>query len=372
MKPVDILHLHSTFMLGGKEARAVQLMNAFGDHARHTILSAVPEALAARDAIDPGIVVDFPTEAPSLIGLPGVARYRRLARYMRRFDLVLSYNWGSMDGLGARRLFGGPPLVHHEDGFNADEAERLNWKRNLFRRVALTAAHALVVPSTRLERVACESWKRQAIRISNGIRVDLYHRPPEPDAIPGLQRAPGDVIVGTIAGLRSVKDLPRLVRAVAAQPRHVKLVIVGEGPERAAIAAEAERCGIADRVLMPGFLDRPWRYAGLFDIFALSSLSEQFPISLVEAMAAGLPTVSTDVGDVMAMVAPANTDFIVPATDESAYAQALERLCADADLRAELGRANRAKAAAAYDERVMIGAYARLYGEALGEPRAFG
>jgi L-malate glycosyltransferase len=55
-RPLRILHCHSTFSLGGKEARAVRLMNVFGDRAQHTILSAVPDALGARDAIDPGIV----------------------------------------------------------------------------------------------------------------------------------------------------------------------------------------------------------------------------------------------------------------------------------------------------------------------------
>ena len=77
---------------------------------------------------------------------PAPARYREIARYMAQFDLVLTYNWGAMDAVGARRLFptGCPPLFHHEDGFNADEAERLNWKRNLFRRLMLPTAAALI------------------------------------------------------------------------------------------------------------------------------------------------------------------------------------------------------------------------------------
>lgn len=372
MTQFRILHLHSTFMLGGKEARAVRLMNAFGDRARHTILSAVPGALAARDAIDPGIAVDFPADAPSLAGKPGIGRYRQLSRYMHGFDLVLSYNWGAMDGVGARRAFGGPPLVHHEDGFNADEAERLNAKRNLFRRLMLPTAHALVVPSLQLEAIARTVWRRDPIKISNGIETNLYTGFLDDAALPGFRRDTGDIVVGTIAGLRPVKDLPKLVRAVAAQPDHVKLVIVGEGPERATVAAEAARCGISDRVSMPGFVDRPWRYAGLFDIFALSSLSEQFPISLVEGMAAGLPALATDVGDVAAMVAPENASFIVARDDEPGLAAALGRLVADPGLRTSIGTANRARAIAEYDEAAMIAAYAQLYGEALGETGAFG
>ena len=82
MSNLHILHCHSTFSLGGKEARAVRLMNAFGTAARHTVLSAVPDALGARDAIDPGIIVDFPDRAPNLEGKPALSRYRTLAAYI--------------------------------------------------------------------------------------------------------------------------------------------------------------------------------------------------------------------------------------------------------------------------------------------------
>lgn len=368
-----ILHCHSTFSLGGKEARAVRLMNAFGDAAEHTIVSAMPDQMGARDAIAAGIVVHFPEDAPSLQGKPSPGRYRDIAAYMRTFDLVLTYNWGSMDVPGARRMFsaGCPPLVHHEDGFNADEAERLNWKRNLFRRIMLPTAEALVVPSERLESIARTFWRQPMYklhRIPNGIDTGRYRQFPEPDAIPGLVRQEGDVVVGTLAGLRTVKNLPRLVRAVAALPSHVKLVIVGEGPERSAIEAEAQALGVSDRVLLPGFMSEPYRYVGHFDIFALSSDSEQFPISLVEAMAAGLPVVATDVGDVKAMVAHENQVLVVPVPEERAFSAALDLLCWDATMRRRLGLANQEKARATFDEQAMIGRYAALYG--LPDPAA--
>lgn len=365
---MKILHCHSTFSLGGKEARAVRLMNAFGDQAEHVILSAMPEALSARDAIAPGIRVSFPGDAaPPLHGKPGPARYRDLARYMRGFDLVLTYNWGSMDAVGARRLFtrGMPPLIHHEDGFNADENERLNWKRNAFRRLMLPAAKMLVVPSQRLASIATQVWKQPAARlerIPNGIDLAAYGVEPDPNAISGLTRAPGEIVIGTLAGLRTVKNLPRLVRTLTTLPAHCRLVIVGEGPERDAILAEAARCGVSERVMLPGFLPEPARYIGMFDIFALSSDSEQFPISLVEAMAAGLSVVATNVGDVAAMVAPENTPLIVAPSDEAGFAHALGELVRDPARRARVGAANRTRALAEYDEARMIDRYARLYG----------
>jgi glycosyltransferase involved in cell wall biosynthesis len=370
--PVNILHVHSTFALGGKEARAVRLMNAFGPLARHTVLSAVPGETSARAALAPATDARFPEDGPRLTGAPTPWRLHRLAAAMRGFDLVLTYNWGAFDAVMARRLFGGPPLVHHEDGFNADEAVALDPRRNRYRRLGLAAAARLVVPSERLEAVARTVWKQpegRVVRIPNGVPVADYAAAPEPLA--GVETHRGEVLVGTVAGLRPVKNLPRLVRAFAAMASPARLVIVGAGPESERIAAEARRCGVADRVHMPGFLADPARWIGGFDIFALSSDSEQFPISLLEAMAAGLPAVATAVGDVPHMLAADNLPLVVAAEDEAAFAAALDTLAARPDLRRALGRANRAKAAACYDEGAMIAGYAALYGEAIGRPHAF-
>jgi glycosyltransferase involved in cell wall biosynthesis len=370
--PVRILHCHSTFSLGGKEARAVRLMNAFGAAARHSIVSAMPDQLGARAAIAAGIWAEFPVEdrAPALHGKPGPGRYLALARYMQNFDLVLSYNWGAMDAVMAHRLLARmmplPPLIHHEDGFNADEANGLDWRRNAFRRAALPTATAVVVPSHLLERTAYSAWGRRlpVTRISNGIAVASYARP-SAGSIPGLVKRPGDVVVGTVAGLRAVKGLDLLVEALALTPPNIRLVIVGEGPEREAIAAAAQRLGVADRLLLPGFLAQPHRYVGHFDIMALSSLSEQQPIAVMEGMAAGLPIVAPPVGDVAAMVAPDNARFIVERSAPG-LAGALSSLASDAALRRSIGAANAAVARREFDERVMIERYATLYAAALG------
>jgi glycosyltransferase involved in cell wall biosynthesis len=372
--PVRILHCHSTFSLGGKEARAVRLMNAWGDAAHHTILSGMPGQFGAREAIEPGISAAFPDDAPALTGRVGLSRLFSLGRYMRGFDLVLTYNWGAFDAVMAKYLFRGPALVHHEDGFNEDEANGLKPSRNLYRRLGLSGAERLVVPSRRLEEIALGAWGQAAekvCRIPNGIPIDRFVQEPVVDAIPGLVKRQGELLVGTVAGLRKVKNLPRLVRAFAAIEQPARLVIVGEGPEREAVLAQATRLGIAERVHLPGFLADPARYMGLFDIFALSSDSEQFPISLVEAMAAGLPVCTSDVGDIVEMVARANRDLVVLVDNEQDFAAALALLARDPELRSRLGEANRAKARAEFDEAAMIQAYARLYGEAINRPDAF-
>ncbi|HKT76974.1 MAG TPA: glycosyltransferase [Sphingobium sp.] len=370
-RPPRLLHVHGSFSLGGKEARAVRLMNLWGDRAHHAIVSAAPQAMDARAAIDPGLAVSFP-EAPPLTGRPSPARFRAIGRFLSGFDLILTYNWGAMDAVMSHRFYAPfatlPPLIHHEDGFNADEAGGLKPQRNLYRRLALQRARAIVVPSIHLDQIARKVWRQPARKvhlIRNGVDVARYAQPPEPDALPGLVRSPGKLLVATLAGLRPVKNIPRLIRAIAPHRDRLQLVVVGEGPERETIVRQAALHGLDD-IHMAGFRPDPWRYLGLFDIFALSSDSEQFPISLVEAMAAGLPVASMDVGDVAQMVAPENQALVV--ADEAALGDALGMLAADATLRHRLGEANRQRARRDFDEAAMVDAYAALYGQALSSP----
>ena len=373
MAAVRILHLHSSFDLGDQESRTARLMNHFGNQAEHTLLSAVRDAFGAADMIDRRVKVSFPKDAaPLLAGMPSMGRYRRLAAYMKKFHLVLSYNFGAMDGVMAHTLFTRsmklPPLIHHEDGFEQDEVDRLKWHRNWFRTIALQRSDALVVPSKTLEHIARNVWHQpleKIARFPNGIDTAHYNRRPQRGSFPGFQKRDGDIVVGTIANLRTVKNLPRLLRAVAAAGPHIRLAIVGEGPDRDVIIAEAKRLGITDRVMMPGYLRDPARYIRLFDIFALSSDSEQYPVSLVEAMTSALPIVSTDVGDIRNIVARENRPFIVPRADEDALALAINSLAKDAALRATLGAANRLLACSQYDEDTMFARYRQLYGSAM-------
>jgi glycosyltransferase involved in cell wall biosynthesis len=175
----------------------------------------------------------------------------------------------------------------------------------------------------------------------------------------------GERWVGTLAGLRPVKQLGDLIRAMTMLNEEWHLVIIGEGPDRDAIRAAADECDISHRIHLPGAHPDPAEVIGLFDIFALSSRSEQFPLSVVEAMAAGLPVAAPDVGDIRAMVADANRSFVAVPGDWQALGQMLADLAAEPDLAARIGAANRARARELYDEAAMVARYRDLYGEAL-------
>ena len=205
-----ILHLHSTFAAGGKERRSVQLINAFGAKAKHTIVSAEPGRLGAADGIAKSIDVMVQPEFPSLKGLPLPGRLQRLAKAMKPYDLILTYNWGAMDAVMAHTLFkdvnGLAPLIHHEDGFDESELHRLKKRRTWYRRIALGRSSGLVVPSERLEEIALVDWQQplgRVKRIPNGIDTKAFAMRPKKDAL-RLIKHPGEYWVGTLAGLRTV------------------------------------------------------------------------------------------------------------------------------------------------------------------------
>ena len=176
----------------------------------------------------------------------------------------------------------------------------------------------------------------------------------------GSQRDAAEPVIGTVAALREEKNIARLLRAFARLPAG-RLVIVGDGPQRSALQALAGSLGVTDRVQFAGHhQDTPQFYAS-FDIFALASDTEQMPLSVIEAMASGLPVVATAVGDVPFMVAPNRTQPFITPLDDAALAAALATLLGDRDTRRTIGLANLAKAQRDFDQAAMFDAHGALW-----------
>jgi L-malate glycosyltransferase len=366
-KPL-ILHVFSTFEAGGPQVRVCRMIDHWGDKIEH-LIAAHDGRFSAKSLLPAGAPVTFVQDMPFKSRLA-------LGKYLRALqaDLICTYNWGAMDVLLANRFLAQRPLVHHDEGFGADEAIKQNPKRVLYRRLAYPGAAKIVTVSRNLQHIAARIWKQPSSRISyipNGIDVDSFADGPRAGAIPGLQRRDGELIIGSVARINEIKNMPLLVEAVARlrQTHAARLVIVGEGPHAEAVHAAARTHNMQDALLMPGFLPNPHHYVGHFDIFALSSNSEQFPISLVEAMAAGLPCATTDVGDCRDMLSAANKAFVTPIGDVAGLAQSLLALAQNSVLRQTLGAANRADARQRFSFDAMMRSYSDLYSMVAG--RAF-
>jgi glycosyltransferase involved in cell wall biosynthesis len=176
----------------------------------------------------------------------------------------------------------------------------------------------------------------------------------------------GVPLVVAVGRLKAPKDPLTLVRALARLPAgSYEAVLVGEGPDRPRLAAEIDALGLGDRVRLAGDRrDVPELLAGA-DVFVLSSASEGMPVSVLEAMAAGLPVVASRVGGIPELVVDGETGLLVDPGRPDRLAAALARLLEDAALRRRLGAAGRARVEERFDVDAFRRAHVELYSREL-------
>ncbi len=369
--PRVLLHAFPTFAFGGQQARFVQLANAYGAQFRHLIV-AMDGCFEAGARLAPGVpweAVPFQNQRGGGLANRGAAR-ALLARLQPQ--QLFTYNWGAVEWLAAnlpRRV----PHVHVEDGFGPDEARgqlpRRVWTRRLLLGLAGTP---VAVPSSTLARLAPGWWVRPGRLqfIPNGVPVAAAFpaRLAAADAGVGAGGGTGrgrPLVVGTVAGLRREKNVARLVRAFAAAVQAgthpaLRLVVVGDGPERPALQALAAQLGVADAVEFTGYLPQPLARLSGFDLFALSSDTEQLPMAMLEAMALGIPVVATRVGDVPDVLPPL-AHAGLSAVDDAAYARVLQQVLAQRPAWPAWAAAGHARVREHYAEAVTLARWRAVY-----------
>jgi glycosyltransferase involved in cell wall biosynthesis len=357
-----LLSVFSTFGVGGPQVRFAAIANHFAGRFRHVIL-AMDGDFACRERLSPSLEVAYwPLEPRKGRSFANRRDFRRILRAINP-DCLVTYNWGAIEWALANL----PRIVRHvhvEDGFGPEEAKRQLSRRVWARRILLRNS-SVIVPSRQLERLAREVWwlRPQNVRyIPNGIDCARFAAAARETRVLDRDRP----VIGTVAALREEKNLIRLLDAfrLVRADRPCRLVICGDGPERANLVQHAATLGIADDVTFSGHRDDVESVYREFDIFDLSSDTEQMPTSVIEAMAAGLPIASTDVGDVGAMVAPQNQRFVV-AADARSLAQTIADLLGNEEARREIGAANQARALSEFSQDRMFAAYGAMFDEAM-------
>ncbi|WP_150004679.1 glycosyltransferase family 4 protein [Iodidimonas muriae] len=357
-----VLHVFPTFAPGGVQLRIAKIMEQLGGAYRHQILALdgnQSASLHLSDMVEAGFV--DPEFAQS-----GLGSVLALRRFLRRLapDLLCTYNWGAMDWALAGR-FTALPHLHFESGFGPEEAEKPLRRRSLMRRLALSKVHKLVVPSHSLYRLALfEKWvlPKRLMLIPNGVDTAWFRRPgKQADHINRFN-------VVSVAPLRPEKRLDRLLTAFAqflpTNPE-AQLILLGEGQCRPALEDQAKALGIAGHVQFKGHVAdiRPMLFEA--DLFAMTSQTEQMPNALLQAMAAGLPVLAYDAGDIARIVPIKARSFVYPQEDASGFRQGLMHLARDWPLRQKLGELCRQQAVTHYDLPQMVAAYGALYQDAL-------
>jgi glycosyltransferase involved in cell wall biosynthesis len=165
-----------------------------------------------------------------------------------------------------------------------------------------------------------------------------------------------------VGRLQAPKDPITLVRALALLPaRSFEAVLIGDGPERAAVEDEIGRLGVGGAVRVLGERSDVPELLAAAEIFVLSTRSEGLPLSVLEAMAAGLPVIASNVGGIPELVADGVSGVLVPPGDPAALAEAIEALLENPALALELGAAGRRRVVENFDLEAVREAHLALY-----------
>jgi glycosyltransferase involved in cell wall biosynthesis len=363
---MKILHTESSRGWGGQEIRI--LTEAAGMIARgHTVELACPaEARIFAEARRHGV------RAHALpIGRKNVAGLLAMRGFLRShpYDVINSHSstdtWlAALSSLG----WPAPPLVrtrHISAAVPHNRATR--WLYSRASAHVVTTGEALRTQLIRDNNLPAN----QVTSVPTGIDPDRF--PPTDAATKNARRIelglPREApIVGIVATLRSWKGHRYLLEALCALPDPAtRLVIVGDGPQRAALEAQAAVLRLNARVVFAGNRDNvaPWLQS--FDVFALPSYAnEGVPQALLQAMFTGVAAVTTDAGAISEIAIDGKTALVVPREDVAALAAALGRLLADSALAEHLGRAARERVLARHSLSTMLDRMESVFARAGG------
>jgi len=367
-----VAHVVYRFAVGGLENGLVNLLNGLPRDAwRHAVI--------ALTEIDPEFASRVTRKDVRMVELrkgPGHAfrLYPTLVRLFRSMHpaIVHTRNLAALETVPAAWLAGVPSRIHGEHGRDADDPDGKNVRRQRIRKVFrpfVTQYVALAPDLARYLRGPIGVADDRIEQIWNGVDTGRFAPPAARERIAGCPfGAPHEQLVGTVGRLDPVKDQATLARAFVhvlqqspGRRASMRLVIVGEGGERARIEAILAEGGVSDLAWLPGERhDIPAILRGL-DVFVLPSFGEGVSNTILEAMSSGLPVVATRVGANAELVENGETGRVVTASDAEALADAIASYVDDPAQTRRHGTAGRRRVVTQFGLDRMIDRYHRLY-----------
>lgn len=366
------MHVIHHLVIGGMENGLVNLINHLPEaEFRHTVVcvddhSSFASRIARRDVE----VIDLHRKRD------GLARMRWRAYQACRAHrprILHSRGLSGLDALLPSLLAGVPRRIHGEHGWDVGDLDGRAARPLWLRRLHAPLVHHYVTVSQDLRRYMVERVgirERRVTAICNGVDTDRFQPGPPPAdlPLPDSFATPGIVRIGTVGRLQPVKDQATLVDACALlasrRPElraRLRLLVVGDGPLRSALAERVDAAGLDDITLFTGATDRVADWLRAIDVFVLPSLNEGISNTLLEAMASGLPALVTPVGGNVELLSDGVTGHSFPIRDAVALAARIESYLDDMTLRDRQGAAARQRAEQVFSLRAMVDAYGALY-----------
>jgi len=364
--------------IGGKENCVIDLTNALSDNGCLPILICLDSVRNLRGKIhtDRVHVIEMKKRAGNDFRLPF-----RLAKVFKRerIDIVHSNNWGTMlECVLAAKLAGIQSVVHTQHGMDyglgSSRLQPRSRLQTIAKRLTSRGISRMVAVSQEVKEMIVQEWKVPQQHISvihNGVHLD--DRVLEKNEWLRRRREFGlderNFVVGTVGVLRPVKNFPSLVEAMAQvvqEVTHARLIFIGDGPCRKDIEAAVEGFHLKNFVRFLGSRSDVIEMLQLMDLFVLPSISEGISLSLLEAMAAGLPVVATRVGGNPQVVQEMETGILVPPHSPSEMAKAILCLIGNSYKRRVMGLRARDRVQTYFSVERMVRDYKKLYGEVKG------
>ena len=370
-----VVHLTYALDVGGLETLLVECINRMpAEKYRHALVCLTRYSDFASKINQPGVEL-YALHKPPGHGLGVHVDFWRLMRRLRP-AILHTYNLAAMEYCFTAFTAGVPVRIHAEHGRDAGDPHGLNKTHNFLRRQLAPFIDRYIPVSDDLHR-----WfgdvvgipRAKNILIKNGVDVDRFKagavsaNNPANNANTASPWNDEHIVIGTVARVQDVKNHRGLVEAFAllrgALPQYrdrLRLSIIGDGPLFAQVREQVQAAGLQDVVWMPGARADIADLLHSFDIYTLPSLAEGTPVSLLEAMACGLPVICSNVGGIPEVVSDGVHGTLVP-VDARALAEALARYVQDPDLAARHGLAARQRIEDKYSMAAMLSAYTGLY-----------
>lgn len=378
-----ILHVVHRFGVGGMENGVVNLINGLPpEFAEHIVV-----ALTEVDAAFARRVRRTDTRFIALDRPPGqTARiFPRLYRLVRELQPTIFHtrNVGTLETQLVAWWAGVPVRLHGEHGWDVADLIGTNRRLHRLRRLMRPFVHRQIALSAPTHRYLAQRVGVPADRISeicNGVDVNRFAPASDRAALRIRLTLPGTsadtFLVGAVGRLAAVKNLPLLLRAFALARtrsdgfRHsARLVLVGDGPERRALAGLIEELALESCCHLAGARDDVPQWLQALDLLCLPSLAEGISNAILEAMASGVPVVATDVGGNAELIRNGMTGWLVPSQDVEALTTRLLAGFADRSTLVRAGAAARQLAVTQFSLERMISTYHQVY---LAQLRAAG